>query len=115
MMTTATKVRGLAPKTEDDNEAQEEATLAEHLSQTFSVACSFCGEAMRSPAAVGPAADYNDRFDVAARLVAKGWGVMAQSTGLRKLRPACPICLKRKPRPAIRKRAQESSSREEQH
>ena len=97
MMTTATKARGLAPKTDDDDEAQEEATLAGHLSQTFCVACSFCGEPACSPAAVGQAADYNDRFDVAARLVAKGWGVMTKTSRSRKFRPACPTCLKRKP------------------
>lgn len=101
-MTTATKARGLAPTRDDDNEAEGEATLAGHLSQTFCVTCSFCGEPTCSPAAVGQAADYNDRFDVAARLVAKGWGVMTETSRSRKLRPACPTCLKRKPRPQIR-------------
>ena len=101
-MTTATNTRRIAPQADDDDAAEAEATLAGHLSQTFSVTCSFCGEAMRSPAAVGPAADYNDRFDEAARLVAKGWGVMTKTSRSRKLRPACPTCLKRKPRPQMR-------------
>ena len=97
MMTTAMNTRRPAPQPDDDNEAQEEATLAGHLSQTFCVTCSFCGESACSPAALGQAADYNDRFDVAARLVAKGWGVMSKTSRSRKLRPACPTCLKRKP------------------
>jgi len=97
MMTTATNTRRPAPQREDNAAAEEEATLAEHLSQTFCVTCSFCGEPICSPATVGPAADYIDRFDVAARFVAKGWGVMAQTTRSRKFRPACPTCLNRKP------------------
>jgi hypothetical protein len=97
MMIIATNTRRIAPQTDDDDAAEAGATLAEHLSQTFCVTCSFCGEPMCSPAAVGQAADYIDRFDVAARLVAKGWGVMTETSRSRKLRPACPICLKRKP------------------
>jgi len=88
---------------EDDARAEEEGTLAQHVSQVFCVTCSFCGEQMCSSAAIGQAADYNDRFDVAAQLVAKGWGVMTMTSRSRKLRPACPTCLKRKPRPQIRK------------
>ena len=101
-MTTATNARGIAPQPNDDDAPEAEATLAECLSQTFCVTCSFCGEAMRSTAAVGPAADYNDRFDVAARLVAKGWGVTTKTSRSRKLRPACPTCLKRNPYSSIR-------------
>ena len=96
-MTTATNTRPTAPQKDYDDAAEAEATLAEHLSQTFCVTCSFCGEPTCSPAAVGPAADYNDRFDVTAQFVAKGWGVMAKTSHSRKLRPACPTCLKRKP------------------
>jgi len=96
----ATNIRRLAPQTdENDAWAEEEGTLAQHLSQVFCVTCSFCGNQMCSPAAVGQAADYNDRFDVAALFVAKGWGAMTKTTRSRKLRPACPSCLKRKPRP----------------
>jgi len=92
----ATNIRRLAPQTdEDDARAEEEGTLAQHLSQVFCVTCSFCGKQMCSPAAVGQAADYNDRFDVAARLIGKGWGAMSLTTRSRKLRPACPTCLKR--------------------
>ena len=97
MMTTATNTRRPASQTDDDDAAEAEATLAGHLSQTFCVTCSFCGEPTCSPAAVGQAADYNDRFDVADWLVAKGWGVMSKTSRSRKLRPACPTCLKRKP------------------
>jgi hypothetical protein len=102
MMTTATNTRRPAPQTDDAAAAEEEATLAEHLSQTFCVTCSFCGKQMCSPAAIGQAADYKDRFDVTARFVAKGWGVMTKTSRSRKLRPACPTCLKRKPRNPIR-------------
>ena len=94
-MTTATNTRRPAPQIDYDDAAEEEATLAEHLSQTFCVTCSFCGEPMCSPAAIGQAADYNDRFDVAVRFIAKGWGVMAKNARSRKLRPACPTCFKR--------------------
>jgi hypothetical protein len=97
MMTTATNIRRLAPQIDDDDAADEEAVLAEHLSQTFCVTCSFCGRQMCSSPAIGQAADYKDRFDVADWLVAKGWGVMAKTSRSRKLRPACPTCLKRKP------------------
>ena len=97
MMTTATNTRRIASQTDDDDGGEAEATLAGHLSQTFCVTCSFCGEPTCSPAAVGPAADYNDRFDVADWLVAKGWGVRTETSRSRKLWPACPICLKRKP------------------
>ena len=97
MMTTATNTRRPTPQTADEDAAEGEATLAEHLSQTFCVTCSFCGKPMCSPAAVGPAADYNDRFDVAAWLSAKGWGVMTKTSRSRKPRPTCPTCLKRKP------------------
>jgi hypothetical protein len=97
MMTTATNTRRPAPQTNDDDAAQEEATLAEHLSQTFCITCSICGKPICSPAAVGQAADYNDRFDVAGWLVATGWGVMTKTTRSKKFRPACPACLNRKP------------------
>ena len=98
-MTTATNTRRLAPQIDDDDAAAEEATLADHLSQTFCVTCSFCGKPTCSRAAVGQTADYNDRFDVAGWLVAKGWGVMTKTSRSRKLRPACPTCLKRNPKP----------------
>ena len=103
-MTTATKARGLAPKTDDDDEAQEEAMLAGHLSQTFCVTCSFCGELTCSPAAVGQAADYNDRFDVGRLVGCKGLGVRTETIRSRKLRPACPTCLSASPGP-IRNRS----------
>jgi len=83
----------------DEVDAAQEAALAEYLSQTFCVTCSFCGKQMCSPPAVGQSADYNDRFDVAARFVAKGWGAMTKTSRSRKLRPACPACLKHKPGP----------------
>ena len=102
-MSTATNTRPPASQTDDDA-AEDEATLAEHLSQTFCLTCSFCGKPICSPAAVGPAADYNDRFDVAARFIAKGWGAMARTSRSRKHQPACPTCLKRKPPPPIRNR-----------
>jgi len=89
---------------EDDARAEEEGTLAQHLSQVFCVTCSFCGKQVCSSAAIGQAADYNDRFNVAALLVAKGWGAMTKTSRSRKLRPACPTCLKRKPRPPVRNR-----------
>jgi len=101
-MTTATNVIRPASQRDEDDAAQEEAALAEHLSQVFRVTCSFCGNQMSSSAAIGQAADYNDRFDVTARFVAKGWGVMTKTSRSRKLRPACPTCLKRKPQPPIR-------------
>ena len=97
MMTTAMNTGRIAPQPDDVDSGEAEATLAEHLSQTFRITCSFCGELASSPAAVGQAAEYNDRFDVAARLVARGWGVMTETRRSRKLRPAGPICLKRKP------------------
>lgn len=96
-MTATRKTRRLVAQTDDDHSCEAEATLAEHLVQTFKISCSFCGESAFSSAAVGQAADYNDRFDVAAPLVAKGWGAMTASRRSRKLRPACPMCL-RKPR-----------------
>jgi len=86
---------------EDDTRAEEEGTLAQHLSQVFCVMCSFCGKQMCSSAAIGQAADYNDRFEVAARFVAKGWGAMTKTKRSRKLRPACPNCVKRKSKSAV--------------
>jgi len=102
-MTTATNSSRPALQIDDDA-AEEEATLADHLSQTFCVTCSFCGKPTCSRAAIGQAADYNDRFDVAGWLVAKGWGVMTETSRSRKLRPACPICLKSNLRNPIRNR-----------
>ena len=93
-MITVTKTRGLAVQRDDEHSGDIEATIAEHLIQTFRISCFFCGRVACSPAAVAQAADYNDRFDVAAGLFAKGWGAMTESGRSRKLWPACPTCLR---------------------
>jgi hypothetical protein len=85
-----------ASQRDEDDAAQEEAELADNLSQIFCVTCSFCGNQSCSHGAIGQAADYNDRFGATARFVAKGWEAMTKTNRSRKLRPACPSCLKRK-------------------